>query len=207
LVVDDKELIRRGIVAIIAEEPEFSVCGFAGDERATVKLLDTHGPDLLLLDLSLADRDGLQFLKDIAHRFPGTRIIALSDYQDNFYVARAVHAGAAACLTKNVSAARLIETLKAVAVGETPAKSQLNRSASLRGIVQNPLIADLTDRELHVFRLIGRGLRTSRVAEELGLSRKTIEGYRENIKRKLGYANAEELLKGALRAARQFEPE
>jgi DNA-binding NarL/FixJ family response regulator len=206
-VVDDDELIRRGIVAIISEEPQFSVCGVAGDEFTAVKLLEVYRPDLLLLDLSLADRDGLQFLKDIAQRFATTRIIALSDYQDNLYAARAVHAGASTCLTKDVSAAGLIAALKAVAAGENHGKLQPSRNAAVRRVTQNHTIENLTDRELHVFRLIGQGLGTGRIAEELGLSRKTIEGYRENIKRKLGYTNAETLLKGALASARRSEAE
>ena len=81
LVIDDDELVRRGIVAVISEEPNFSVCGSAGDECTAVKLLERHGPDFMLLDLSLLHRDGLLFLKDIADRFPNTRIIALSEYQ------------------------------------------------------------------------------------------------------------------------------
>ncbi|MBA3649952.1 MAG: response regulator transcription factor, partial [Chthoniobacterales bacterium] len=120
LIVDDDELIRRGIAAIISDEPDFSVCGFAGSENTAVKLLERHQPDLLLLDLSLGHRDGVQFLKDIAGRFAGTLIIALSDYGDKLYATRALHAGASGYLTKHASAAQLITTVRAVAAGKRP---------------------------------------------------------------------------------------
>ncbi|MBA3831160.1 MAG: response regulator transcription factor [Chthoniobacterales bacterium] len=199
--VDDAEIIRRGITAIISAEPDFSICDFAGNEATAVKLLERHQPDLLPLDLSLGHRDGVQFLKDIAGRFVGTRIIALSDYGDPLYVTRTLRAGAAGYLTKHPSAAQLITTLRTVAADDTLLRA--SRKASQREVRPQAgaparTIASLIDRELHVFRLIGTGLGTSRIAQELGLSRKTIETYREHIKLKLSYPNAEALLKGAL---------
>ncbi len=143
----------------------------------------------------------MQFLKDIAGRFAGTRIIALSDYGDPLYATRAVRAGAVGYLTKHASAAQLITTLRAVAAGDTLLRASHNTSRrEVRPQAGAPghSIASLTDREVHVFRLIGTGLGTTRIAQELGLSRKTIETYREHIKLKLGYPNAEALLKGAL---------
>ncbi len=201
LIVDDDEFIRRGIAVILSEQPDFSVCGTAGDERTAVKLLERHRPDLLLLDLSLGHRDGLQFLKDIAGRFPDTQIIALSDAQHGGYGPRTLQIGAAACLEKTISAAQLIAALKAVAECEKLIKKPRNTaSGRVAPGATLPIrtVSSLTDRELHVFTLIGEGLGTSRIAQELGLSRKTIESYREHIKLKLGYSNAEALLKGAL---------
>ncbi len=201
LIVDDDELIRRGMAAIISDEPDFSVCGFAGSENTAVKLLERHQPDLLLLDLSLGHRDGVQFLKDIAGRFAGTLIIALSDYGDKLYATRALHAGASGYLTKHASAAQLITTVRAVAAGGGPPRAPrtpARRKVDLRAEASDRSASSLTDRELHVFQLIGAGLGTGRIAQELGLSRKTIETYREHIKLKLGYSNAEVLLKGAL---------
>ena len=201
LVVDDAELIRRGIAAIISAEPDFSICGLAGDEATAVRLLERHQPDLLLLDLSLGHRDGIQFLKNIAGRLAGTLIIALSEYGDQLYVTRALRAGASGYLTKRATAAQLLTTLRAVAAGDRPACAPRNpsqRKVALRAEAPDRSAASLTDRELHVFQLIGAGLGTSRIAQELGLSRKTIETYREHIKLKLGYSNAEALLQGAL---------
>lgn len=200
LIVDDDELIRRGIAAIISDEPDFCVCGFAGDESTAVKLLELHQPDLLLLDLSLGHRDGVLFLKDIAGRFADTQIITVSDEQHRGYRPRTLELGAAGYLAKRTSAVQLIATMRAVVAG---GKGTRGRRSSVQGSLRNAGkatrgVASLTDRELHVFRLIGEGLGTSRIAQELGLSRKTIETYREHIKLKLVYANAEALLKGAL---------
>ena len=203
LVVDDDEIIRRGISAIISDEPDFTVVGSAGDEPGAVQLLERHQPHLLLLDLSLGHRDGILFLKDIMGRFPDLRIIALSDETHGGYEARTLELGAAAHLSKSSSAAQLIDTVRAVvAAGDRPLRGRRRlahcdkRVARAKASV--PTIASLTDRELHVFRLIAAGLGTKHIAEELGLSRKTIESYREHIKLKLGYANAEALRKGAL---------
>ncbi len=209
LIVDDDELIRRGIAAILSDEPDLTVCGSAGDESTAVKLLERHKPDLLLLDLSLGRRDGVQFLKDIAGRFAHTLIIALSEYGDGLYATRAFHAGASGYLSKHASAAQFITTVRAVVAGAThtqPSRSSVNGTVP-RSKARDHSINRLTDRELHVFRLIGAGLGTTRIAQELGLSRKTIETYREHIKLKLGYSNAEALRKGSLEWAHHFPAE
>ncbi len=184
LIVDDDELIRRGIAAVISDEPDFCVCGFAGDESTAVKLLELQQPDLLLLDLSLGHRDGLLFLKDIAGRFADTQIITVSDEQHRGYGQRTLELGAAGYLAKDTSAVQLIATMRAVVAG---GKGTRGRRSSVQGALRTAGkatrgVASLTDRELHVFRLIGEGLGTSRIAQELGLSRKTIETYREHIK-------------------------
>lgn len=210
LIVDDDELIRRGIAAIISDEPDFSVCGFAGSENTAVQLLERHQPDLLLLDLSLGHRDGVLFLKDIAGRFPDLRIIALSDETHAGYGARTLELGAAAHLPKSRSADQLIATVRAVAAGERPGRGRRRLAPgdkrAPRAKASVPTIASLTDRELHVFRLIAAGLGTKHIAEELGLSRKTIETYREHIKLKLRYSNAEALRQGALEWAHHSPP-
>ncbi len=128
LVVDDAEIIRRGIVAIISAEPDFSISGVAGDEAAAVRHLERGQTDLLLLDLSLGHRDGMQFLKDIAGRFSGIRIIALSDYGDPLYATRALRAGAAGYLTKHASATQLITTVRAAVAGDTLVGAPRNAS-------------------------------------------------------------------------------
>lgn len=204
LVVDDDELIRRGIAAILSEETDLCVCGTTGDEASAVLLLEQHRPDVLLLDLSLGYRDGLQFLKDIAGRFPAMRIVALCNGEDSTYRGRALGAGAIASVTKHGGVSKLRRVMREithellrksaepgfrpVAAGNTPAHSG----------AQEEQLATLTDRELHVFHLIGAGLGTTRIAEELGISRKTVETYREHIKLKLGYRDAEALRKGAI---------
>jgi len=203
LIVDDDEIIRRGIAAIISAEPDFCVCGLAADEATAVKLLQCCQPRLLLLDLSLGHRDGLQFLKDLAGRFAGTRIIALCAYRDELYGRRSLQAGAVGYLTKCCSAKKLVTALRSVVSDRTPSRPLCNRArhkVAAQSGADKPErgIANLTDRELHVFRLIGTGLGTGRIAQELGLSRKTIETYREHIKLKFGYADAEALRRGAL---------
>ena len=196
LIVDDDELIRRGIAAVISDESDFSVCGLAANEAGAVRLLERHKPDLLLLDLSLGHRDSMQFLKDISGRFAETKIIILSDEQHGGYGERGLEIGAAGYLAKSASAVHLIATMRAVAAG--PGYAQSRRRSLPTAKKRAGSVIGLTDRELHVFRLIAAGLGTSRIAQELRISRKTVETHREHIKLKLGYSNAEALRKGAL---------
>lgn len=203
LIVDDDELIRCGLVTLLAEVADLSICGMAADEASATLLLEQHHPNVLLLDLSLGYRDGLQFLKDVAGRFPTTQIIALCNGEDANYRGRALAAGAIASVSKHGSASELRRVLHKVTdeffrrrATFEPAVSP-PESFNLRQRSQEEFSA-LTDRELHVFHLIGAGLGTTRIAGELNISRKTVETYREHIKLKLGYRDAEALRKGAI---------
>ena len=177
--------MREGISCVVAREKGFKICGVAVDKKSTLALVEGKKPDVLLLSFFLDDCDGMDLVKDLAARFPRTRIVVTAAGSQELYAERLLHAGASACLPPRTTAHDLIDAIrKAVAPKRSRSREIRPRRRSGAGA---PSLSALTDRELHVFRLIGRGRGTGDIARELGLSRKTIEYYREQIKSKLGY--------------------
>jgi two-component system, NarL family, response regulator NreC len=201
LIADDHELFRTGVASVLSRSRKYAVCALANDEREVFKLSGETQPELLLLDLFLGNRDGIALIKDFSGRFPEIGILVLSDRLEPTFAERVLEAGASGYVMKSASSKQLLEAVKQVLRGQTYVTPR-DRLLSQHSSVDLPQEAEadlrtLTDRELHVFQLIGLGLGTGRVAVELGLSRKTIEGYKERIKNKLGYANANALSMGA----------
>jgi len=178
----------------------YAVCAVAADERTTHKLTEQHQPDLLVIEPFLGHQDGIFLLKQLAARFSRTRILAVSRRSEEIYAERALRAGALGYWMKTSTRDELIRALDAVLSGEL----YVSPSIAMRAVheivdrpITHPKIPNLTDRELHVFALSGAGLGTSRIAQELGISPKTVETYHEHIKLKLGYRNANALRRGA----------
>lgn len=196
------------MATIVSRDGKYVVCGLADDGRGTVELAERTQPELLLLDLFLGHRDGLALIKDLAIRVPEMRILVLCDQEEHTYAQRAIEAGASGYLMKNASAEQLLRAIDSVLEGKIYLSDRCRLHAQLpveRRHKAHDIVSTLTDRELHVFRLIGARLGTGRIAQELGLSRKTIETYREHIKVKLGYSDGKELSKGAIAWAAQAE--
>ena len=194
-IAEDDELMREGISCVVAREKGFKLCGFAVDKKSTLALVEEKDPDVLLLSLFLHDCDGIDLIKDLTARFPRTRVVVTAAGSEELYTERLLHAGASVCLPPRTTAHDLIDAIQR-AVAQKRSRSRQVRSKS-RGSAGSPSLSALTDRELHVFRLIGRGRGTGDIARDLGLSRKTIEYYREQIKLKLGYHGADALRKAA----------
>jgi DNA-binding NarL/FixJ family response regulator len=193
--------MREGISCVVAREKGFKICGVAVDKKSTLALVEGKTPDVLLLSLFLRDCDGMDLVKDIAARFPRTRVVVTAAGSQELYAERLLRAGASACLPPRTTAHDLIDAIRR-AVAPTRLRS---REVGPRGRnnAGSPSLSALTDRELHVFRLIGRGGGTGDIARELGLSRKTIEYYRAQIKSKLGYHDTGALRKGAFEWAQR----
>jgi two-component system response regulator NreC len=180
--------------------PCYVVCGLAPDERATRELMEKHHPDLLVIEPFLGHHDGIFLLKQLAARFPRTRILAVSRQPEEIYAKRALRAGALGYWMKTSTREELIRAIDTVLAGELYVSPRI----ALRAVHEvvdrpaaHPKVPNLTDRELHVFALRGAGLGTSRIAQELGISPKTVETYHEHIKLKLGYRDADALRRGA----------
>lgn len=200
-IAEDDELMREGISCVVARENGFKICGFAVDKKSTLALVEGKKPDVLLLSLFLRDCDGMDLVKDVAARFPETRIVVTAAGSQELYAERLLRAGASACLPPRTTAHDLIDAVRrAVPAKRSGARQIRHRGRSGAGL---PSLSALTDRELHVFRLIGRGRGTGDIARDLGLSRKTIEYYREQIKLKLGYHDTSALRKGAFEWAQR----
>ena len=201
LIVDDSAVAREGLAAIIGRDIRFALCGSVPDARSANELLEKEKPDILVIEPFLANCDGIFLIKDLAGRFQGMRILAISKQPEEVYAERVLRAGASGYWMKNGSAEELIHAIETVLAGELYVSARVALLA-VHKLVDRPLpngsrVDGLTDRELHVFALVGAGFGTARIAKELGLSPRTIETYHEHIKLKLGYANAEALHRGA----------
>ena len=199
VVADDSTVAREGTAAIIRDLP-CALCGLANDQQTTSKLMEQHRPDLLLIEPFFGNRDGIFFLKELAGRFPETRILVVSKQQEEIYAERALRAGASGYWVKSGTREELVHAIETVLAGELYVSPGVALVAVHR-LIENPAsfrhASNLTDRELHVFGLIGTGFGTSRIAKELGISPRTVETYHEHIKLKLGYPDADALRRGA----------
>jgi DNA-binding NarL/FixJ family response regulator len=200
VVTDDSTAAREGIAGIIQRDLGYALCGFATDQRTTSELLEKHQPDLLVVEPFLGHHDGIFFLKELAARFPRTRILVVSRQPEEIYAQRALRAGASGYWMKTGTRDELIRAIDTVLAGELYVSPQMALGA-VHKMVHHPTAhsnaPNLTDRELHVFALSGSGFGTSRIAKELGISPRTVETYHEHIKLKLGYPDADALHKGA----------
>jgi DNA-binding NarL/FixJ family response regulator len=200
LVADDSTVAREGIAAIIRRDLRYTLCGLATDQRTLNELLEKHKPDLLLLEPFLGNRDGIFLLKELLARFPRMRILVVSRQPEEIYAERALRAGASGYWMKTGTREELIHAIEAVVAGELSVSPRFALLAVHKVIdhpAAYPQASKLTDRELHVFGLTGTGLGTSRIAQELGISPRTVETYQEHIKVKLGYPDVDALHRGA----------
>jgi len=205
LVVDDHPLLRCGLVEMVGKDPGLQLCGEASSAGTTILAVDNDPPpDLVILDLMLGHEDGLELIKQIRALRPGLLILVISMHDELIYAERALRAGASGYIMKKEPSEEVLAAAYAVLRGEIYLSRRMRVLLAERGLTTDPFRflvpqADppLSDRELHVFRLIGAGLATKQIAAALYLSVKTIETYRENLKVKLRLANARELLAAA----------
>jgi DNA-binding NarL/FixJ family response regulator len=202
LVVDDQPIFRRGIIEIINSESDMMVSGEAGDAAAARKQMEARLPNLVLLDLRLGTSDVFELIKGWKSRFPDLRVLILSAYDEALYAERALRAGACGYVMKQEAPEETINAIRAALAGEMYLNRQLASRLLHKLLLRKPVARDahveaLSDRELQVFRMLGAGMGTRKIGENLQLSIKTIETYRENIKHKLGLRNAAQLIRVA----------
>jgi DNA-binding NarL/FixJ family response regulator len=202
LIVDDHPSVRDGLSLRITLHADLEVCGEADSEDEAFTLVKQCAPDLVLVDISLKNGNGIELLKRIRSHDPAIKMLVFSVFQDSLYAERACRAGAMGYLNKQESNEKLIESIRTVLAGErflnpTISRRLINQSLGTRDKTKSP-IENLTNRELEIFRMIGEGLTSGAIAERLFLSPYTIDSHRENIKRKLDISNAAELSRAAV---------
>ncbi len=195
LIVDDHLLLRQSLRRFIEAEEDLAVCADVGTPAGALEACDAHPPNVVLLDVALKDADGIELAQTLRRRVPKARVVVLTMHKDPDLLRRAFDAGARGYLTKEEPMEHVIEAIHRVLEGRTYiGESMFDAVVPLVTADDTPepdTPADrLTDREREVLDLIGRGYTTGRVAETLFLSPKTVNTHRENMKRKLGLADA-----------------
>src|SRR5271167_431467 len=204
LLVDDHPIVRQGLALLIDREADLSVCGEAEGAHSAYHAIETLRPDIVVLDISLSGPDGLDVLKEIRMKTGSLPVLILSMHDESIYAERAMRAGANGYIMKQEATEKVLVAIRRILQGEVYVSDRIANSM-LRHYVRgaNPSehssIADLTDRELEVFRLIGEGHGTRQIAEALHLSVKTVESYQAHIKEKLSLRSARELVQHAVR--------
>jgi len=203
LVVDDHPIVRQGLTLLINRESDLTVCGEAEDAHTAMQSLNSTRPDILVVDISLHGPDGLDLLKNVRSRHPELPVLILSMHDESIYAERALRAGAQGYIMKQEATEKVLVALRRILsreiyVSERIANRMLHRYIGNPSASKPSSIADLTDRELEVFRLIGEGHSTRQIAEELHISVKTVESYQSHIKEKLSLRSARELVQHAI---------
>jgi DNA-binding NarL/FixJ family response regulator len=202
--VDDHPILRQGLGKLINDQPDLAVCGEAEGPSDALEGIGRTKPDLVLMDLSLAGGDGIELCRQLQDRFNGVPVLVISMHDESLYAERCLRAGAMGYVMKQESPATVTAAIRKVLSGNIhlsdPMSAKLLRNlAGARNADTSPL-ERLSDRELEIFRLIGRGLSVRAIAEQLFLSPKTVEAHKEHIKQKLNLKTSNELLQYAIEA-------
>lgn len=205
LIVDDHPIVRQGLRLMIDAEPDLVVCGEAQSAREARDAIRQHEPDVVIVDISLAQGDGLELVRDVHAQHAELPMLVLSMHDELIYAERLLAAGASGYIMKQAASDQLLVALRRVLSGETYLSEALAQSlersrgagAGMPGTSVDP-VKRLSNRELQVLSLIGRGQSSREAAEGLGLSVKTVETHRQSLKRKLNLATNAQLLQYAI---------
>ncbi|GAB6906333.1 Two component transcriptional regulator, LuxR family [Desulfosarcina cetonica] len=202
-VVEDHPIFRLGISELINQEEDLAVCGGAESVHQAMREIERLNPDLLIVDISLKHSDGIDLIKEIHNQRKDLPMMILSMHDEFLYAERALRAGARGYIMKEEAMESVVFAIRQVLAGNLYFNDQVKEHILFQlsgdsGAADADPIKRLTNRELEVFRLIGRGFSTRDIAGKLNLSIKTIGTYRERIKEKLGLRNATELVRLAV---------
>ena len=200
-IIDDHPLVREGLAARIAAQPDMEVCGEAADIESALELIVTKRPSLVIVDIALRNGHGIDLIKRIVAAGVNTRMLVVSAYDESFFAERALRAGALGYINKQELQSQVVEALRTVLRGERYLSTVMAQRLIAQAIgskVAHGGTETLTDRELQIFQLIGRGKSTREIAQELNVSVHTIDSHREHIRAKLDLRNGTELIQRAV---------
>lgn len=207
LIVDDHAIVRQGIALLLTRQPDFVVCGEAGTYEEGLDAIESLKPDAVLVDITLKERSGLDLVREAKERDPALKALILSMHDEEDYAERALKAGALGYVMKEHADEVVVEALRKILKGEVYLSPMMNTRMirqMIRGedeMAEETGIGSLTDREKEIFLLMGKGLSTKRIAEQLDLSGRTVEVHRAHIKRKMQCDDLAQLLREAIRFA------
>jgi len=202
LIVEDHPIVRQGLRWLIGQEPDLEICGEVEDVPEALRLVNSTCPDLIVIDISLKDSNGIELVKQIKGLDLRVKMLVSSVHDDSVYAERALRAGAMGYINKQQATDKLIQAIRTVLddrvyLSENMADRLLDRFRGGKK-AKYSLVDILSDRELEVFELLGQGLSVRQIADKLHRSPKTVESHRENIKTKMNLDNGTELLYRAI---------
>lgn len=201
LIADDHAVVRKGLVLIASESREIELCGEASEYSSLMRLMREQVCDVLLLDIAMPGKNGIDVLKVVHDQYPKTQVLILSMYPEDQYAIRALKAGAAGYLTKDSAPERLVEAILMVARGKkyiTPKVAEMLATHLVTDTEGEPH-ESLSDREFQTMRLIATGRQLSQIAVELALSPKTVSVYRARVLEKMQLKNNAEITHYAIK--------
>jgi len=203
-IIDDHPMMREGLRGAINREPDLQVCGEAENARQAMEQIERQAPDLVLLDVNLPDKSGLELVKDLRAICPQLIILAISMHDESLYAERMLRAGASGYITKQKPNEELIKAIRMVLEGHLYVSKEVSESVLRRfsgepDAKQSPLVA-LTDREFEIFQLIGEGKSPKEIAATLHLSSKTVAVHNANIRQKLHLKSTAQLIRFAVQS-------
>ncbi len=204
LIVDDHPMMRQGLAQLINHEPDLAACCEADNAAQAMDSIAVRVPDLVLLDISLPDKSGLELIKDIHTLHPGLPILVVSMHEESLYAERVLRAGGRGYIMKQEGGKMLMQAIRQVLNGQIYVSEKMSAkileifSGRRSESAESPLEL-LSDREFEIFQLIGQGEGTREIAARLHLSVKTVEVHRANIKRKLKLKTGADLVRSAIR--------
>lgn len=205
LIVDDHSVVRHGLSLLIGEEEDLSVCGEAATIAEALQAAGESEPDCIVVDISLKGESGLDLIQQLRDRGDKTAVLVLTMHDDSSYAEKALKLGANGYVTKHQADEVLVEAIRRVVAGDLYISEEMS-ARMLRRYLEGesdtearPDVDRLSAREREVFELIGRGFSTQKIAEALDLSSRTVDVHRAHIKKKLGYEDAAQIVRAAVR--------
>jgi DNA-binding NarL/FixJ family response regulator len=202
-ILDDHPIVIEGLAKVINQQEDLQVVGSSEDATAALAQITKLKPDVIVLDITLKDRSGVDMIKKIKAAVPATHVLVYSMHDENVYAERCLRAGAMGYLMKGEGGARVVQGIRQIVGGSFCFSANLIGSIVSGGGPRTGSRGEpgrlLSDRQLEVFEMVGRGFDSHEIAEKLQLSAKTVDAHKANIRQKLGLASARELLMEAVR--------
>ena len=202
--VDDHPLVREWLANLVNQQPDLEVCGEADSAPKALEMIGVVNPEIAIVDISMGGGSGIELIKNMKANYPKVMVIVLSMHDEALYAERALRAGARGYIMKREATKKVLQGIRGVLAGKLCLSDKMAMVMAEKFVDGRPktagsVIEKLSDRELEVFQLLGRGYSTRRIADEMHVSFKTVQAFCARIKEKLQLTNATELLHEALR--------